>query len=167
MNATAHDLRTELRLLAGRIGPNITLDRFCREIGVAPGTVARFWGTWTQLRIAAGLPGAPVGESPFCEASARLTQPWHAKTGGGRARLCATAVSAVSSGASQHARVVTRPRVFQRRKSYNNPSPSRFRRGRSRPNGFHSLRIALDDQPFELDRFFFALERLLAASVRS
>ncbi|MDZ4689328.1 MAG: hypothetical protein SH850_29995, partial [Planctomycetaceae bacterium] len=70
MHATAHDLRTELRLLAGRIGPNVTLDRFCREIGVAPGTVARFWGTWTQLRVAAGLP--PRSRSAVAERDVRL-----------------------------------------------------------------------------------------------
>ncbi|MDZ4686184.1 MAG: hypothetical protein SH850_14045 [Planctomycetaceae bacterium] len=54
--SAAHDLRTELRRLAARTGPNVTLDRFCREIGVARGTVIRLWGTWTQLRVAAGLP---------------------------------------------------------------------------------------------------------------
>ncbi|MDZ4684246.1 MAG: thioredoxin domain-containing protein [Planctomycetaceae bacterium] len=55
MNA-ANDLRTELRLLAERFGPRVTLRRFCDEVGVGPGTIARCWGSWTQLRLAAGLP---------------------------------------------------------------------------------------------------------------
>jgi len=54
--SAADDLLAELRDLTRRCGPRITLDRFCREVGIAPGTVARFCGSWTKLRIAAGLP---------------------------------------------------------------------------------------------------------------
>ncbi|HUQ70190.1 MAG TPA: hypothetical protein VM165_11735, partial [Planctomycetaceae bacterium] len=49
-------LRLELRILANRLGPHITLRQFCHEVGIAPSTVSRCCGSWTQLRVAAGLP---------------------------------------------------------------------------------------------------------------
>jgi len=54
--APADDLLSELRILIARSGADVTLGRFCREVGVAPGTVAHFCGSWTRLRLAAGLP---------------------------------------------------------------------------------------------------------------
>ncbi|HUQ70198.1 MAG TPA: hypothetical protein VM165_11775, partial [Planctomycetaceae bacterium] len=55
----AEYLVAELRELAFRVGQQVTLIQFCRETGVAPGTVARFCGSWTRLRLAAGLPARP------------------------------------------------------------------------------------------------------------
>jgi len=52
-------LVAELRELTVQIGPRITLAQFCRATGVAPGTLARFCGSSTRLRIAAGLPARP------------------------------------------------------------------------------------------------------------
>jgi len=56
MCAAADDLLAELRDLTARSATDVTLVQFCRETGVAPATVARIWGSWTKLRLAAGLP---------------------------------------------------------------------------------------------------------------
>lgn len=71
--STAADLRTELQLLASRLGPQVTLRRFCHEIGVAPSTISRCCGSWTQLRIAAGLP-ARIPRGRFLDDRQHLRQ---------------------------------------------------------------------------------------------
>ena len=46
-----------LKRLAGRLGPNVTLARFCREYGISKQKVYARFDDWSQLRKSAGLPG--------------------------------------------------------------------------------------------------------------
>jgi len=53
---TRESLLEELRGLAARRGPNVTVFTFRQETGIAPYYIYDRWGNWTNLRRAAGLP---------------------------------------------------------------------------------------------------------------
>ncbi len=50
------DLSAELRKIAKRLGPNVSLTRFCREADIPHLQVYHYFENWAELRIEAGLP---------------------------------------------------------------------------------------------------------------
>jgi hypothetical protein len=53
---TRESLLEELRGLADKLGPDVTLYTFRQQTGIAPYYIYSRWGNWTNLRRAAGLP---------------------------------------------------------------------------------------------------------------